>query len=92
MAIPVDEKVRPFEMAHVNFHTPRLEAMKAWYLSVVNEMARALSVQTVAITGLWWGEIDSPQDLASVRSALEGRRAPERPTLAPLRRAGGFAG
>lgn len=35
MAIPINKKVHPFEMAHVNFHTPRLEEMKAWYLAVL---------------------------------------------------------
>ncbi len=35
MAISIDAKVRPFEMAHVNFHTPKLEEMKAWYLTVL---------------------------------------------------------
>lgn len=35
MTVPVDVKVRPYEMAHVNFHTPRLEEMKVWYLTVL---------------------------------------------------------
>ena len=35
MTKPGDVKVRPYEMAHVNFHTPRLEEMKAWYLAVL---------------------------------------------------------
>lgn len=67
-------------------------AMKAWYLSVVNDMAAAMPVQTVSITGLWWGEIDSPRDLEMVRGALEGRqRSRERRAPVPLR-AGGYAG
>ncbi len=47
------------------------EAMRAWYLSVVNAMAENLPVQTASIAGLWWGEVDCPQDLADVRAALE---------------------
>jgi choline kinase len=46
------------------------DAVKRWYLSVINEMAQTTPVSTVAITGLWWGELDSPEDLAQVRSAL----------------------
>jgi len=43
------------------------ESLSNWYLSVVNELAHKIEVQTVSIEGLWWAEIDSPEDLASVR-------------------------
>ncbi len=43
------------------------EALSNWYLSVVNELAQKIAVQTVSIEGLWWAEIDSPEDLAGVR-------------------------
>lgn len=46
------------------------EALKLWYLSVINELADSLRIQTANITGLWWGEIDSPEDLTEVRKAL----------------------
>jgi choline kinase len=46
------------------------DAIKRWYLQVVNEMAQESPVSTVAITGLWWGELDSPEDLAELRVAL----------------------
>jgi choline kinase len=46
------------------------ESLKRWYLSVVNEMAETVRVETVAITGLWWGELDYPEDLAEVRAFL----------------------
>ncbi|MCG8590413.1 MAG: phosphocholine cytidylyltransferase family protein [Proteobacteria bacterium] len=49
------------------------DALRAWYLSVVNGMADSVRVETAAITGLWWGEIDSPTDLAEVRAVLESR-------------------
>jgi len=45
-------------------------ALNAWYLSVVNEMASSLSVRTTAITGMWWQEIDSPEDLEAARRGL----------------------
>ncbi len=46
------------------------EALKLWYLSVINELADSLRIQTANITGLWWGEIDSREDLTEVRKAL----------------------
>jgi choline kinase len=45
----------------------RHDATSRWYLSIVNEMAQETPVSTVAITGLWWGELDSPEDLAALR-------------------------
>jgi choline kinase len=47
------------------------EALHSWYLSVVDAMTATVRVETVAITGLWWGELDYPEDLAEVRAALE---------------------
>ena len=43
------------------------ESLRNWYLSVVNELAQKVEVQTVSIEGLWWSEIDSPEDLDAVR-------------------------
>lgn len=43
------------------------ESLRNWYLSVVNEVAQKIAVQTVSIEGLWWSEIDSPEDLDAVR-------------------------
>ncbi|HVP27642.1 MAG TPA: sugar phosphate nucleotidyltransferase [Myxococcota bacterium] len=59
---------------------------RAWYLSVVNEIAQRARVETCSIEGAWWAEIDSPSDLAAVRAELEGRRA-----AVPARRAAGAA-
>ncbi len=50
----------------------RDDAIKRWYLQVVNEMAQESPVSSVAITGLWWGELDSPEDFAELRVALGG--------------------
>jgi choline kinase len=44
------------------------ESMHNWYLSVVNEMAQKMTVDTISIEGHWWAEIDSPDDLDAVRS------------------------
>ena len=48
----------------------RPDATALWYLSIVNEMAQESIVTSVAITGLWWGELDSPEDLAKLRAEL----------------------
>jgi choline kinase len=46
------------------------EGLRAWYLSVVNEMAARIPVATASIQGLWWQEIDSPEDLESARASF----------------------
>jgi len=43
------------------------ESMRNWYLSVVNEMAQKMTVETISIEGHWWAEIDSPEDLDAAR-------------------------
>ena len=53
----------------------RPEAMRQWYLSVVNQIAQATAVETANIGGLWWREIDSPEDLTRARSELAARSA-----------------
>lgn len=45
------------------------EALRAWYLSVIDRLASKVSVETASIKGLWWSEIDSPDDLDRVREA-----------------------
>jgi len=45
-------------------------AMRQWYLSVVSQLARATAVETARIEGLWWCEIDSPDDLEAARREL----------------------
>lgn len=54
----------------VNQAIRREGATRLWYLSIVNEMAQEAPVATVAINGLWWGELDSPEDLAQLRADL----------------------
>ena len=46
------------------------EALKLWYLSVINRLSDSLRIETADITGMWWGEIDSSDDLTEVRKAL----------------------
>ena len=43
------------------------EALRNWYLSVVNEMSHKMAIETLSIEGYWWSEIDSPEDLDGVR-------------------------
>jgi choline kinase len=46
------------------------EGLRSWYLSVVNEMAARMPIATASIDGLWWREIDSPEDLEGVRKSF----------------------
>jgi choline kinase len=48
----------------------------SWYLSVINGMAAEVPIQTTSIRGLWWGEVDSREDLEAVRVELADRRRP----------------
>jgi choline kinase len=50
------------------------EALRAWYLSVVNELAQETRVGTASVRGFWWREIDSPEDLEEVRSSFPRAR------------------
>jgi choline kinase len=45
-------------------------ALRSWYHDIINLMMPALFVNTVSIRGLWWREIDTPQDLADVRACF----------------------
>jgi len=45
-------------------------SLSAWYLSVVNELAKEMDVRTQAITGLWWQEIDAPEDLKAAQAGF----------------------
>ena len=48
-------------------------ALDAWYLSVVNELAQEVAIDTASIRGFWWREIDDPADLEDVRRTIPGR-------------------
>jgi len=45
-------------------------ALRSWYHDIINMMAPTLVVNTVSMRGLWWREIDTPQDLADVRACF----------------------
>jgi choline kinase len=49
------------------------ETLRLWYHDVISRMASTLPVNTVLIKGLWWREIDTPQDLAEVRASFARR-------------------
>ncbi|MGE0824519.1 MAG: NTP transferase domain-containing protein [Candidatus Binatia bacterium] len=59
------------------------DALDRWYLSVLNTMCQSAIVETVSIEGLWWGEIDTPEDLARVRAHFDRRQSttPPAPSL-----------
>ena len=46
------------------------EALRLWYLSVIDGLAASLRIETTNITGMWWGEIDDLEDLTEVRKTL----------------------
>ncbi|HZO09044.1 MAG TPA: phosphocholine cytidylyltransferase family protein [Myxococcota bacterium] len=46
------------------------EALRSWYLSVVNSLAQEGGVTTASVRGMWWREIDSCEDLDEVRQSL----------------------
>jgi choline kinase len=48
----------------------RPEALKGWYLSVIHTISRTTAVETISIRGLWWREVDCPDDLDRVRREL----------------------
>ncbi len=51
------------------------EALKLWYLSVVNEIAQDTTVDTASVRGFWWREIDEPTDLEEARRSFPARPA-----------------
>jgi len=51
------------------------EGLRAWYLSVVNEMAARIPIATTSIDGLWWREIDGSEDLCRARQEWTERTA-----------------
>jgi choline kinase len=65
-------------------------ALNLWYLSVVNELAQNTLVNTAAITGMWWQEIDSPEDLQAARAGLLGRDEDEKDPVPIDARASSF--
>jgi len=67
------------------------EALRLWYHDVISLMALTVPVNTVLIKGLWWREIDTPEDLAEVRASFahreltSGSRHPPRFNTVPLK-------
>lgn len=47
--------------------------LRAYYLSVINDLTSKIDVETSMMTGLWWGELDSPEDLVKLRADLVER-------------------
>jgi choline kinase len=64
-----DEGIKRFQDA-LDEAVRRESGLRAWYLSVVDQLASSMPIETAEITGLWWGEVDSPEDLANVRAEL----------------------
>jgi L-glutamine-phosphate cytidylyltransferase len=50
-------------------------ALQQWYLSVINTMAGPLRVEAELIKGLWWAEIDTPEDLRRARTHFAHQQA-----------------
>jgi choline kinase len=49
------------------------KALKLWYLSIVNALTETMIVETCSISGLWWGEVDYPEDLTTARNYFDER-------------------
>jgi choline kinase len=49
------------------------DALNKWYLSIVNTLAQTMLVRTTSITGMWWQEIDSREDLDAARAGFRRR-------------------
>ena len=62
------------------------DALNKWYLSVVNTLAQTVLVRTTSITGMWWQEIDSPEDLDAARAGF-GRTDDEKEPVPVIARA-----
>jgi choline kinase len=57
----------------------RPDALRRWYLSVVNDLAEEDGVVgTASIRGMWWREIDGSEDLDRARQEWLGRLTTER--------------
>jgi len=61
------------------------DALNNWYLSVVNNLAQTMLVRTAAITGMWWQEIDSPEDLEAARAGFS-RKDDDKPPVPVIAR------
>ena len=46
-------------------------ALQRWYLSVIDTMAKSGLVATSCITGLWWAEVDTLDDLIQARTSFK---------------------
>ena len=47
------------------------EALKMWYLSIIDELAQQEQVSTVSIQGARWAEIDCHEDLLEAKKLVE---------------------
>jgi choline kinase len=50
------------------------EGVTSWYLRAINNIAQQHRVETVAITGEEWGEVDFPEDVEAARALVAGWR------------------
>jgi choline kinase len=48
---------------------------RAYFLEVIDRLARQGGVESADVTGLWWREVDTPADLARAREDLDRRGA-----------------
>jgi choline kinase len=65
----------------------RPSASRAYYLSVIDQLAQTGCVHSLSIADLWWAEVDTPEDLLAVRSMLGHGPIPEdskRPVPTPF--------
>jgi choline kinase len=62
------------------------DALGRWYLSIIDALTDRLHIEALPITGLWWAEVDIPEDLRAIREFLASGSDPGPPR--PERRSG----
>ncbi|MGI9590020.1 MAG: NTP transferase domain-containing protein [Myxococcota bacterium] len=58
------------------------DALRCWYLSVVHGLAERMHIEALSITGLWWAEVDYPEDYQAIRASFAGEGLQPEVTIA----------
>ena len=46
------------------------DALGRWYLSIIDGLTEQVHIEALSVTGLWWAEVDFPEDLREIRKTL----------------------
>ena len=50
------------------------DALGRWYLSIIDGLTEQVHIGALSVTGLWWAEVDFPEDLRDIRDTLAAGR------------------